>query len=158
TATRLAVPVLLAAWIGTSDDAYALLAPVVDAEPIRQVADQRPEVALVVRAPEAVVPAVLRSLLAARTHASFAFARARPGTLDRVRAAQDGLLPELRPGLGGSFDTGDELRQEAAWLRVPSRYALAPASGLTFAQYTLARGAGVRPIGGYAYPGGHNEM
>jgi hypothetical protein len=109
------------------------------------------QVALVVRAPAAAVPAVTATLERARGNASFALSgNLDTTTLATLAQAGDRPLPDLRPGrFGNWFDTKTTLREQARAYRLSGRFHyLAPADGFSVGAYLLARDLGAQPLSG----------
>jgi len=149
TAGAAATILALGGWAFLSDDAYPLVARMLDLEPISSIATERPEVGLVIRAPARRVPDLVRTLRRGKARASFAFAVVPDRrTLRAVTVAGDQPLPELRRGkLTHWLDTKDELKRAAHALGLPNRrFYVAPPSGLTASQYLLGREIGAVPI------------
>lgn len=155
-AAAAAVTVVLGGWLFLSDDAYPLVARILDLEQISTIPTERPEVGLVIRASTRLTIELVTALERRGAHASFAFVVA-PDRRARqaVAAAGDEPLPELRPGgLTYWLDTKDELKHDAQSLGLSTRrFYLAPASGFTASQSLLGRDIGAVPIVGSARVG-----
>jgi hypothetical protein len=115
-------------------------------------ATKLPEAGLVVRAPQAQVPAISEHLRQRGIHASFALSDPpTPQTINAIESAGDQALPELKgqEGLTRSLTTRSRLRREAAKLGFHHRfYYLMPRSGYTLGQYVASRTVGASPVSG----------
>ncbi len=154
----LATASLVGGWTFLSDDAYPFTSRILDLEPVARIPTAGPQVAIVVRAPQGAIEAVLPLLR--RTHVRVSFGFAGPPDLRVLRALEDAgsePLPELAPGkLTGWLRTRAELEHESRRLHVGREgFYLAPASGFTAAQHLLGRDLGARPIVGAARVGPH---
>ncbi|HEV3228754.1 MAG TPA: glycosyltransferase [Solirubrobacteraceae bacterium] len=153
-ATQALVLVGASGWMLSTDELTAMAA-VVLGRPMTTVATHgRREVALIVRAPQSEVPALIAQLNRAGEHASFAFAS--PPSRTTVAALQqagDDALPELpRPtSLLRWVGTRSELHRDARAMNLASHrhlYFLAP-SNMTVGQLFMAKTfRGARPVVG----------
>jgi len=156
-AVRLAAQglVLLGAsgWMLSTDELTALAAGLLKVRPLRTVRTHgRREVALIVRAPQASVPAVVAELRQDGLRASFAFQTTpAPSTLQTLRQAGDDALPELpSSNLVRWVATRSRLHREARAMNLGSHrfYFLAP-TGMSVGQLVLAKTIrGARPVSG----------
>jgi processive 1,2-diacylglycerol beta-glucosyltransferase len=132
----------------STDDAYSLVAQPLELRPTTHVATARPEVGLVVRAPQGAIGGIARALAAGGVHASFAVSAPTSPALERTLAGiGDDTLPELASGRRiGWLSTREQLRG-AARFGADRRY-LAPSSGLELGQYLLGRSVDASPVAG----------
>jgi processive 1,2-diacylglycerol beta-glucosyltransferase len=139
----------VAMFMGLStDDAFSLAARPLELRPISHVATTSPLVGVVVRAPAPMVLGLGRALAARDLHASFALQVPLPSATERALARLgDETLPELAGGGRVRWlRTRTQLRS-ALRLGTERRY-LVPPSGLTLAQYLLARTDDASPVAG----------
>jgi UDP-glucose 4-epimerase len=150
-AIAVACVTVLTGWMFASDDAYALLAKRLEAEPARSIPTRRESVALVIRARPESAPGIARALASRGTHASFAFTKPpAAGVLSKLAESGSTAMPELAAGgTVGWLETGDRVHKVAAGLGLAGRhfYFLAPDHGLSLGEYMLARKTGARPLG-----------
>jgi hypothetical protein len=117
--------------------------------PLERVTTTRPEVGVIVRAPQAAIGGITRTLAAENLHVSFAVdAVPSPATLALVRAAGDEALPQLRPGGPTRWlATKRQLHSIATRLGMRRPFEYVPTKP-TIGQYVLARSAGGKPVTG----------
>ena len=136
-------------WTFASPTPYPLVARAFDLGGLQQVDTRRPEVALVVVAPQERIPELARLLARSRVHASFALSSAPSATVVRSLARfHDGVLPATSAGgATGILGFRRRLVGVAKALDVRGRfYYLRPRSGFTLADYLAAREAGGLPV------------
>jgi processive 1,2-diacylglycerol beta-glucosyltransferase len=132
----------------STDDAYSLASRPLELRPVTHVATARPDVGVVVRAPQPMLLSLARALATDGVHASFALPTPPSAGTDRALAR---LGDDTLPALGGDgrvswLRTRSQLRG-AVRLGDDRRY-LVPPTGLTLAQYLLARTADASPVAG----------
>jgi processive 1,2-diacylglycerol beta-glucosyltransferase len=151
-AATCAATALIGGWGFSTDDLYPVAAKALPIRPVTAVATKLPEAGLVVRAPQAQVPAISEHLKQRGIHASFALSDPpAPQTINSIESAGDQALPELKgqEGLTRSLTTRSSLRREAAKLGFHHRfYYLVPRSGYTLGQYVASRTVGASPVSG----------
>ena len=139
----------VAAFAGVStDDAYSLAARPLELQPITHVVTSQPDVGVVVRAPQPMVLGVAQALATRGLHASFALRAPIPvATEQAIERLGDDTLPELAGGGRVRWLRTRAQLRGAVRLGTERRY-LVPPSGLTLAQYLLARTADASPVAG----------
>jgi len=132
----------------STDDAFSLAARPLELRPTSHVATTRPLVGVVVRAPAPMVLGLGRALAARDLHASFALQVPLPSATERALARLgDETLPELAGGGRVRWMRTRAQLRDALRLGTERRY-LVPPSGLTLAQYLLARTDDASPVAG----------
>lgn len=150
-AAAAAATLALGGWTFASAAPYPIVAHALGLNGLRAVQTPHHEVGLVVSVPAPLVDRLARALERTHDRASFALQKLPD---PRLPILLRGLGDEILPALGGDASTHwlrarGELRRAAQELGLNSRfYYLAPASGLTLAEYVFARSAGGLPVVG----------
>jgi processive 1,2-diacylglycerol beta-glucosyltransferase len=151
-ATWVALLVGVGSWLMSTDEVTAVAARLLHVQPLVHVQTSRPDVALIVHAPSAAIPAVASQLAARGLHVTFADDAGVPSP-ERIRALR-ALGDELVPEVPGSRllhweRTRGVLRKQARALGLHHHfYYLQPRGGLSVGQLVLARTAGATPVRG----------
>ncbi|MCW3067354.1 MAG: NAD-dependent epimerase/dehydratase [Solirubrobacterales bacterium] len=148
-AAPLAAATLLAGWMLSTGDAYAIFARLFHMRPMTTVSTTRPEVGVIVQAPASSIGRLASELALQGVHVSFAVDRvpAQP-VLATIKQFGDDALPELRPGgLVRWVGTKGQLHRLTRTLKTPTHFAYVPVSP-TIGQYVLARSAGGHAVTG----------
>jgi processive 1,2-diacylglycerol beta-glucosyltransferase len=144
-AIGLAALAALGGFLMGTDEADALVGRALRLRPVEAVSTDRPEVALVLRAPARQLPALAAELRAGDAGASFA--QQQPPA-SRLRCECE-LIPELfRGGPRSWLEVREHMRREARALGDDRRFYYLAGRGLTPAEKLLARSAGGHPVGG----------
>ncbi|HEY4997126.1 MAG TPA: glycosyltransferase, partial [Solirubrobacteraceae bacterium] len=151
-ATWVALLVGVGSWMMSTDEVTAVAAKLLHVHPLVHVQTSRRDVALIVHAPAAAIPAVAAQLAARGIHVTFADDAGVPSRerIHALRALGDELVPEV-PGssLLRWERTRGVLRKQAHALGLRHRYYyLQPSGGLSVGQLVLARTAGATPVRG----------
>jgi UDP-N-acetylglucosamine:LPS N-acetylglucosamine transferase len=155
-ATRLAAAAGLAlsagTWTMSTDDLTAFAAVLLRVHTLKTVKTHRPDVAVIVRTPPALMERVARQLSAAGVHASFASITVPARTIvTGLHAFGDEPIAEVKPASALRWlQTRGALRSQARAMH-PRRhhfYFLQPASGFSPGELVLARTAGASPVAG----------
>lgn len=152
TAAASLAALVVAGWTFASPTPYPVVARVLDLEAMTRVDTSAPEVAVVVVAPRARIPALARELATHAVRASFAVdTPVGPADQRVLERLHDGVLPMLVPaGTSGVLRAHTELVRLRQALRLGGRfYYLAP-HGFTLGDYVAARTAGGMPVAGAA--------
>jgi hypothetical protein len=148
---RAVAPLLCVALLYASlstDDAYSLAAPSLELRPTAHVATHERAVGVIVRTAPADAPALARRLAVGGVHLSFAMpAGAAEPVAAGVAAAGDDVVPEL-PGPAPLRWLGTREGLRGVARADGQRVYLAPAKGLSFGQFLLARTAHARAVTG----------
>jgi processive 1,2-diacylglycerol beta-glucosyltransferase len=132
---------VLAGWAIASPTAYPLVSRALGVSALSELPTQQPQVALIIKAPQALIPAVERDLAAGGAHASFAVEngqRLRPPKGDETLPVLDAApLRWLRMWRDVERDT----RQ---WGR--HVFCVLPSGRISMGAYLLARSAGAEPV------------
>ena len=136
-------------WTFASPTPYPLVARAFDLGGLHEVETRQPDVALVIDAPQSLIPQLARTLARRGVHASFAVPTAPSVTLLRtVTGLHDGVLPATSAG-GATGILGFRKRLVVVAKALDARgrfYYLRPRSGFTLADYLAAREAGGLPV------------
>lgn len=151
-ATWVALLFGVGSWLMSTDEVTAVASKLLHVHPLVHVDTNRPDVAVIVHAPSAVIPAVATQLAARGIHVTFADDAGVPSRerIQTLRALGDELVPEV-PGstLLRWERTRGVLRKQARALGLHHRfYYLQPPGGLSVGQLVLGRTAGATPVRG----------
>ncbi|MHB8657784.1 MAG: NAD-dependent epimerase/dehydratase family protein [Solirubrobacteraceae bacterium] len=148
TATSLAVAIAVIGWTLTAGASYSLVSHFVHMKPVTTVQTDRPEVGVLLDAPQGQLPAVADALLASGLHASVAINRAPSAAQLSLIGTGDQALPKLPTGgLLRWMRTGSQLHSLLRAMGFGRRFLYA-SSGPSVGQWWLAHGAGGRLIAG----------
>jgi UDP-N-acetylglucosamine:LPS N-acetylglucosamine transferase len=150
-ATSMMLALAFGTWMLSTDEFTALAAKVLAATPITTVATTKPDVGLIVRAPQNEILPLAHQLAALGLHASFALDSVPPaGTIASLRGLGDAPICEVdHARLLRWVQTRGKLRREARGLHLRRHFFyLAPETGTTTGQLILAKTAGARPVAG----------
>lgn len=141
---------VLAGWTFASPTPYPVVARVLDLEPLTRVDTTAREVAVVVVAPPARIPALSRRFERHRMRVSFAVAAPlQPVERHALARLHDGLLPLLAPaGVSGVLRAHAQLARLRSALHLGGRFYYVRPAGFTLSDYVAARTAGGLPIAG----------
>lgn len=140
---------VLAGWTFASAAPYPLVSRMLHLRPVTTAAVGPKKVALVIEAPQRVVPALVAELRAKDARATFALSRGpSPSMLRRISAFGDTTLPALpAKGLPQWISVGRGLRNQARELGLgKSFHYLVPRKGFSLGEYVVARTVGGRPV------------
>ena len=142
---------IVGGWTFSADMPYPLVAKAFHLHSVSQVAGSGANVGLVIRAPEAVIPALATILEEHASRASFALSGVpSPTTVRLLDSTRNEPLPQLASArFVGWVHTRRTLRREASVLGLQGRlYYLEPSGGLTLGQYLLGHRVGAVPVRG----------
>ncbi len=143
-----AAALVLASWTLTTGASYSLVSHFVHMRPVTAVATSRPEVGVLVNAPEREVPAIANYLAGQGIRASFAVGAAAPLRDTVVVAYGDQALPRLpKGGLVRWLGTREQLGDLVARFGFHHHF-LYSSSGPSVGQWWMAHGAGGRLVAG----------
>jgi UDP-glucose 4-epimerase len=146
--TGLAAAVVLAVWMLTAGASYTLVSAFVHMRPVTAVATTRPEVGVLVDAPESLIPNVATALAARGIHVTFALDQASTPAALTVLDYGDEAVPRLPTGgLVRWLHTRGELRQLLDSMGF-GRHFLYASSGPSVGQWLVAHGDGGRLVAG----------
>jgi UDP-glucose 4-epimerase len=148
-ATTLAASVAVAAWALSTGASYQLVSHFVHMKPVTAVATTRPEVGVLVDAPESQLPAIASMLAASNIHVSLGLDRAPSSAAELgVRRLGDQVVPRLDGGglvrWIGTRGVLDRLSDRMGY----GRHFLYASSGPSIGQWLVAHGAGGRLVAG----------
>jgi len=144
-----AAALLIAAWTLTTGASYSLVSHIVHIKPVTAVTTTRPEVGVLVDAPEAQIPALANQLDGLGIHASFALSH--PPTVADETIFEDGDQAIPRLGGGGLvrwLETGDQLHHLVRPLGYRPHHFVYASSGPSLGQWWLAHNSGGRLVAG----------
>ena len=143
-----AATLVLAAWTLTTGASYSLVSHLVHIRPVTAVQTTRPEVGVLIDAPQAQVPSLASRLSGSGIRASFALNRP-PTVADRTLYLYgDQAIPRLGGGgLVRWLETGDQLHHLLTELGFQRHFVYA-SSGPSVGQWWLAHSAGGRLVAG----------
>jgi processive 1,2-diacylglycerol beta-glucosyltransferase len=149
--TTLMLALSIGTWMLSTDEFTALAAKVLAATPITTVATAKPQVGVIIRAPQSEILPLAHHLASLGMHASFALDTVPPaGTIRTLRSLGDAPICEVdHARLLRWVQTRGKLRREARGLHLRHHFFyLAPEAGTTTGQLILAKTAGARPVAG----------
>jgi UDP-N-acetylglucosamine:LPS N-acetylglucosamine transferase len=149
--TTLMLALSIGTWMLSTDEFTALAAKVLAATPITSVATAKPQVGVIIRAPQSEILPLAHHLASLGMHASFALDSVPPaGTIQTLRSLGDAPICEVdHARLLHWVQTRGKLRREARGLHLRHHFFyLAPEAGTTTGQLILAKTAGARPVAG----------
>jgi UDP-glucose 4-epimerase len=146
--TSAAAALAVVAWMLTAGTSYQLVSHFVHMRPTTAVATLRPEVGVLVDAPNSQVPAIADALAMNGIRASFALERPPPSLELGELGSRDQAIPLLRSGgLVRWLGTRDQLHDVTGRMGVGHHFLYA-SNGPSVGQWWLAHGAGGRLIAG----------
>jgi hypothetical protein len=147
-ATTLVATVALAAWALTTGTSYKLVSHFVHMRPVTAVTTSRPEVGVLVDAPQSQIAPIASTLAASGIHVSFTLAKPPSANERSVLALGDQAVPRLPTGgLVRWLGTRGQLRRVTGAMGV-GRHFLYASNGPSIGQWWLAHRAGGRLIAG----------
>ena len=143
--------VLVGGWTFSADTPYPLMSKAFHLHSVSEVAGSGANVGLVIRAPEAAIPALAVVLEQHASRASFALSGVpSTATVRLLDTTENEPFPQLSSArFMGWVHTRRALRREASILGLHGRlYYLEPSGGLTLGQYLLGHRVGAVPVRG----------